>query len=110
MHNTKPSPPHVALVLAQLMERLEASHTTPDAHQYRTVAARLADALRDDSVDWTPLLQASAAAASVYENLHYGHAGLCRAPLEQAARAELAARQAIEHARRHPSPRQERPA
>jgi hypothetical protein len=35
----------------------------------------------------------------LYENLRYAHAGLCRAPLETALNAELAASAAIDRAR-----------
>ncbi|MDO5289734.1 MAG: hypothetical protein Q4F13_08895 [Pseudomonadota bacterium] len=107
MNDTKLSPPHVAVILAQLLERMEAGRAPVDAHQYRAVATRLGVALQDTGVDFSPLLQSSTAAAHVYENLHYAHAGLCCAPLDQAANAELAARQAIERARRQPSPSQE---
>ena len=47
-----------------------------------------------------PVLDAHPAASQVYENLHYGHAGLCRSPLEWALGAELRAREAIERAAR----------
>ena len=75
-----------------------------DAHQYRTVAARLAEMLADRDIDWQPLLEQSPAAAALYENLHYGDAGLCRSPLDEAMRAEMAACDAIAAARARPSP------
>ena len=43
-------------------------------------------------------------AAALYENLHYGDAGLCRSPLDAAMRAELLASQAIAAARTRPAP------
>ena len=79
---TLQSPSRTAAVLAQLLERLDASRTSVDAHQYRTVVARLSDMLADPDVDWQPLLDESAVAAAIYENLHYAEAGLCRSPLE----------------------------
>ncbi|WPB58581.1 hypothetical protein [Xylophilus sp. GOD-11R] len=98
---TKQSLPRNAALLAGLLERLEAGNHA-DAAQYRDVAARLAAELqslpRDASTD--ALLIASPAAAIVYENLYYEQAGLCRTPLEPAMAAELAAREAIAHARR----------
>lgn len=94
------APTQTAIVVTRLLERLDASREPVDAHQYRTVAARLAEFLRDPEVDWEPLLAQSAAAATLYENLHYGDAGLCRTPLAQAAGAELAAHEVIERARR----------
>ena len=100
---TLQAPTRTAAVLAQLLERLDASQQAVDAHQYRTVAARLSAMLQDAEIDWQPLLAQSPAAAALYENLHYADAGLCRSPLDAAMRAELGARQAIEAARRRPS-------
>lgn len=100
---TLQAPTRTAAVLAQLLERLDASREPVDAHQYRTVAARLAQMLADAEIDWQPLLAQSPAAAALYENLRYAEAGLCRSPLDLAMRAELAARDAIEAARRKPS-------
>lgn len=98
--NTLHAPTQTAVVVARLLERLDASRTPIDAHQYRTVAERLTGLLLEPGIDWQPLLAQSSAAATLYENLHYAHAGLCRAPLAQATAAELVAQQAIERARR----------
>ncbi len=100
---TLQAPTRSAAIVAQLLERLDASAQPVDAHQYRTVAARLAALLADTGTDWQPLLAQSPAAAAMYENLHYADAGLCRSPLDAAMRAELAARLAIDAARRKPS-------
>ena len=100
---TLQAPSRVAAVLAQLLERLDASRVPVDAHQYRTVATRLAGLLADPEVDWGPLLAQSPAAADLYENLHYAEAGLCRSPLEAATPAEMAARDAIAAARAQPA-------
>ena len=81
---TKQALPRNAALLAGLLERLEAANHS-DAAQYRDVEA---------------LLNASPAAATVYENLHYENAGLCRSLLDAAAQSELAARDAINRARR----------
>ena len=101
---TLQAPTRTAAILAQLLERLDASGQPVDAHQYRTVAARLAEMLADTDIDWQPLLEQSPAAAALYENLHYGDAGLCRSPLDEAMRAEMAACDAIAAARARPSP------
>jgi hypothetical protein len=98
------SPSLSAAVLAQLLERLDASRVPVDGHQYRAVATRLAELLVDPQVDWQPLLDESPAAATNYENLHYAEAGLCRAPLDAAVRAEQLASEAIAAARRKPAP------
>lgn len=101
---TLQTPTQTTAVLAQLLERLDASPVSVDAHQYRTVAERLAQALANAEVDWGSLLAQSPAATEIYENLHYAEAGLCRSPLEAATTAEVAAREAIERARRHNEP------
>ena len=98
------APTRTATVVARLLERLDASRVPVDAHQYRIVAERLAGLMLDPDVDWQHLLAQSPAAATVYENLHYAEAGLCHAPLDQAVAAEVAAREAIEAARRKPEP------
>lgn len=94
---------HTAVVVAQLLDQLDRSRVPVDAHQYRTVATRLAQLLAETDVDWQPLLERSPAAATVYENLYYASAGLCRAPLAPAAAAELLTRQAIDAARQRPA-------
>lgn len=96
------APPQTAVVVAELLERLDASREPVDAHQYQVVVERLEALLGEPGIDWQPLLEHSHAAATVYENLHYGDAGLCRSPLDLASNAELAARDAIEAARRMP--------
>ena len=92
----------VVALLAALLGRLEASAVAVSAAQYREVVARLTQALAD--ADAHPGLQAvldaHPAAAELYENLHYGHAGLCRSPLDAALSAEMRAVKAIESARR----------
>lgn len=90
-----------ALLLAELLERLEhGAH--PDAGQYRLVAHRLAEELGrvTDTGTLDALLQANPAAAELYENLNYQHAGLCRSPLDSSLAAELRAREAIARAMR----------
>ena len=101
---TLQTPTQTTAVLVQLLERLEASRVSVDAHQYRTVVERLAQDLSNAEVDWSPLLAQSPAATQIYENLHYAEAGLCRSPLELAAATELTAREAIERARRRSEP------
>lgn len=92
---------HNATVLAGLLERLE-SRGPSDAGQYRDVVRRLehelADAVHDAALD--QLLEVSPAAAAIYENLHYAHAGLCRTPLDASLASELQAREVIGRARR----------
>ena len=86
-------------LLAALLERLD-QRGGADAGQYRDLAARLAVELTDVAHDAAleALLEASPAAAAIYENLNYQHAGLCRTPLDAALGAELLARDAIARA------------
>lgn len=90
-----------ALTLAELLQRVAASATTIGPEQYRALVLHLGQLL--DSLPpgdgLQALLATFPAAAEVYENQHYGHAGLCRAPLEQSLNSELAARQLIERVR-----------
>ena len=101
--NTTPVNANMNLVvLAQMLERLDRSAQAVDAEQYRAVVARLAAELeaapRDAALDG--VLEAFPSSAQLYENLNYQHAGLCRSPMDSALAAELAARAAIDGARR----------
>ena len=90
------------VVLARTLDRLERSAQPVDAEQFRAVAARLATELetvpRSAALD--AVLEIFPAVAEMYENVNYRHAGLCRSALEPALAAELAARAAIDGARR----------
>lgn len=104
MNSNTPShvrlPPRLTVVftLARLLQRLELSNAPLDARQYHSVASRLAEELcgvpADESL--SAILQAHPAAAELYENLYYAHAGLCRAPLELAAQSEAQARELLQ--------------
>ena len=90
-----------AALMAQLLERLERGGH-PDADQYRMVVRRLADELGrvQDADALDALLQAHPAAAELYENLNYQHAGLCRSLLDASLSSERRAREAIARAMR----------
>jgi len=90
----------VVVTLSQLLQRLEGRPAGVSAGQFRTVAQRLSDALRDapPGEALEAILGTFPVAAELYENLQYEHAGLCRSPLEPALNAELAARQALQRA------------
>lgn len=100
-------PPQLQVLasLAQLLQKLEAEPGLVGAEQYR----RVATALRDELATAAPgpvldaLLGLLPAAAELYENLQYGHAGLCRSPLEKSLNAELQASQAIRRAAARPT-------
>jgi hypothetical protein len=92
--------PDLALLRARagLLQRLEASRLRVSADQYRSVARQLAQALSDVHADATlhALLDAHPAAAEIYENQNYRHAGLCRCPLELALWSEFLAREVLQ--------------
>lgn len=89
------------VLLARVLERLDRSAESVDPQQYRSVvnhlASELAVAPQDGGLE--AVLQACPAAAELYENLNYQHAGLCRASLDASMAAETAARAAIDKAR-----------
>lgn len=93
------------VMLARMLERLDRSSEPVDAQQYRGVVEHLGEALRNAPHDAAleAVLDASPATAELYENLQYRHAGLCRSPLEPSLNAELAARAAIDAARKGPA-------
>jgi len=87
-----------AITLAELLQRVEAVPATIGASQYRALVQHL-DALLQrlpPGAGLQRLLDTFPAAAMVYENRQYAHAGLCRAPLEESLNSELAARNLIE--------------
>jgi hypothetical protein len=99
MNNTVPKNLYM---LARMLERLDRSTVAIDAQQYQGVVEHLIEELRAAPHDagWDAILEASPATAELYENLQYQHAGLCRSPLEIGLNAELAARAAIDAARK----------
>jgi len=104
MNATRPVAPKTSLDvterLAHLLERLEHSVVPVGADQYRSVVMHLVNEFADvaPGVALGRLLDRYPAAAEVYENLQYGHAGLCRSALDAAMSAELRAKDAIARA------------
>lgn len=90
----------VLVTLAGLLERLEVDLQVGGAQQYQSVVRHLADELgRFDGDESLELVLGNfPATAELYENLRYGVAGLCRAPLEASLNSELLARGAIARA------------
>jgi hypothetical protein len=95
----------VAFMLSELLERLERGRRAFGAEQYRSVVRHLAHEFLDVASDQGlgALLDTHPAAAELYENLHYRHAGLCRSPLDAALAAELEARRVIDRVKRQSS-------
>jgi hypothetical protein len=86
----------VPATLAHLLDVLDHRPRGANATQYRAVATSLAQELtRLDQATLDALLSSSPAAAEIYENQHYAHAGLCRSDLDQAMQAELQAKAVI---------------
>jgi len=94
------------VTLAELLERLEHSAVPVAAEQYRSVVMHLVDEFADVTPDPAlgVLLDTHPAAAELYENLNYQHAGLCRTSLDVALGAELKAKEAIAQAMRPRNP------
>lgn len=87
--------------LAQLLQDLEGRGRAADPHQYRLLAQKLSAELaeRQGHAALPGLLDHFPAAAELYENLQYAHAGLCRMPLELSLTSELATRGLLERVR-----------
>lgn len=105
--NAKPThlPPAnlaTAFMLSELLERLERAARPIGADQYRSVVRHLAQEFASVAGDerLSAVLDTHPAAAELYENLHYRHAGLCRSPLDAALAAEVEARQLIDRIKR----------
>jgi len=97
-----PARPSVVITLAHLLERLERSPVAVDPVQYRSVVTHLVQEFESVKPGETlnAVLDSYPAAAELYENLQYQHAGLCRSALEFSLSAELQARDVIDKARR----------
>ena len=97
-----PARPSVVITLAHLLERLERSPVPVDPAQYRSVVLHLVQEFESVKPGETlnAVLDSYPAAAELYENLQYQHAGLCRSALEFSMSAELQARDVIDKARR----------
>lgn len=90
----------VTHVLAELLERLEASRVPVGAEQYRSVVQHLVDELGDVAPGKAlgELLDSHPAAAELYENVNYQYAGLCRSALDASLAAEQQAKQVLDQA------------
>ncbi len=100
--HTLPARLNSLATMAGLLERLENQRSSASAEQYRGVARQVSSLLAQAEPDehLRALLNVAPASAMLYENLRYEAAGLCRAPLEKALNAELAATAAIKKAQR----------
>lgn len=93
--------------LAHLLECVETGLASASAEGYRRLVLQLQAALSDD-IPAEPLqaiLSAYPATGQIFENLHYGHSGLSRAPLERSVASELLAKQVLARAARRVVPK-----
>lgn len=83
--------------LAQLLDAIDQQGKAVDPQQYRLLVDKLNAELREHQAHpaLDELLPHFPAAAELYENLQYAHAGLVRTPLELSLSSELAAREAL---------------
>lgn len=85
------------IALARLLERVERGAVPVAAEPYQVLVQRLGRALGAElpagALD--AVLGLYPAAAELYENLQYVHAGLCRSPLQAAVAAERRAREVL---------------
>jgi hypothetical protein len=93
--------------LAHLLECVEAGKASASADGYRRLVQRLQVALSEDIPPEVlqALLSAYPATGQIFENLHYGHSGLSRAPLERSVSSGLLAKQVLSRAARRVVPK-----
>ena len=80
--------------LAYLLECVETGTAIATADGYRRLVLRLQAALSEDipAEALQAILSAYPATGELFENLHYGHSGLSRAPLERSVSSERLAK------------------
>ena len=95
------------VALAHLLECVETGTASASADGYRCLVLRLQAALSEDipAEALQAILTAYPATAQLVENLHYGHSGLSRAPLEKSVSSELLAKQVLARAARRVVPK-----
>ena len=115
MNATKPNARKTDLtvthVLAELLERLERSAVPVGAEQYRSVVQHLVSELGEvePGTALGALLDSHPAAAELYENVYYQHAGLCRSALDASLAAERQAKEVLDRAMRRAMDRSKPP-
>jgi hypothetical protein len=102
MSTQSPARLAVAVLLSQLLERLDRSAEPVGAEQYRSVVRHLKEEFDELGGEQalSALLDAYPSAAELYENLNYQHAGLCRSPLDLSLACEQQARALIHRLQR----------
>jgi hypothetical protein len=101
MHTIASTPVSIRLqalaAMGLLLERLERLPRGASPEQYREVVRKVQVLLAEAEPgrELESLLSTLPATTELYENLHYGHSGLCRSPLDASLEAELAARASL---------------
>jgi len=93
--------------LAHLLECVETGAASASADGYRRLVLRLQAALSEDmpAEALQAILSAYPSTGELFENLHYGHSGLSRAPLERSVSSERIAKQVLARAARRVMPK-----
>jgi hypothetical protein len=88
---------HTIAALAELLECVESGTAQASADGYRLLVQRLQVGLSQDlpADILLSLLDQYPATSQVFENMHYQHSGLFRAPLDRSVSSELLARQIL---------------
>jgi len=88
---------HTVVALAELLECVENGTAQASADGYRLLVRRLQVGLSQDfpADALLSLLNQYPATSQVFENMHYEHSGLSRAPLDRSVSSELTARQIL---------------
>ena len=88
---------HTVVALADLLECVENGSAQASANGYRLLVQRLQVGLSQDFPDnvLLSLLNQYPATSQIFENMHYEHSGLSRAPLDRSTSSELMARQIL---------------
>ena len=92
--------------LSRLLEQVENGAVRVDADGYRDLVTQLQKALVEELPERAlqAILNTYSATSVLYENLHYPHSGLSRAPLERSAASELLARKVLARMAARPRP------
>jgi hypothetical protein len=95
------------IVLAHLLECVESGVARASAEGYRQLVLQLQEALSEDipADALQAILNTHPSAGELFENMHYGHSGLFRAPLERSVASELLAKQLLERVAKRALPR-----
>ena len=89
------------IAMVRLLERVDANPSLIGAAQYQNLSRMVRSLLTEDlPVEaLQAILGASAAAAVLYENIHYDRSGLSQSPLDAAVASELLACEVIARVR-----------